>query len=773
MPEFRFATRLAVRRGVRLWIAGGTASGWIAACRRRLLGAKNRWNFGEIYRSTQDADLLVDGTPQDAEAIEKQLCRMFPYRRGNQCIWEVRPLRYPRGQKPAVLDDTESTWQHTDAQSLGAVELTDTPEGEPHVRDLRDWDSPTSSFLSYALLGRIRFLLSPRHKETQRYLRGDNPEIFAVIRYCSKRFQLGLTPSPEDEATLKAIVDDFDPYRDVATRYARTWLEHNGLKLLRNANDLVATIDFLERLGLRKKLFLAAGGFAAAASGDGLAYALTREPLRGFPVGRGEGPTAESLGIADVAHDTRDFGTFEAITGSSLDSPNVFQSRPVAGETSLYGGGFYVRIGEAGTRQTGYRLHFKLVPQAREHTDFVRVGPGTLLVKNREALRLVRPEFATDPDRWIALLEELPTDERDRGWRERFDRTLRGWLADRSRWPDGTVEKLEALMKRQLDLARPSATLLGYGARALPAESLAKIALRWVYHPTAARLLAETGGDKRLAGRLRVALGDDRAALGRLDQLARLLEARRRRIAATTVKNVLRIIDRAKHAMRSVDDLLLVVGERGPRGELFDGVAPIAEMLCRSDADARTLLGLVERGESVELWRRLLRQTTSMAHFMTRLRWGRQSGGRLTKDFTRVLTGVAVHVDRLSPTVGELRALRALCPDGRSWAAIYELAADRVRDVAEAAELAKAPGFESAGDPTRGVRLAALFAAVTSSRLRAWQKQVDENADVDVEFATALKAAVQKLPPPAPVTCRNLLIEGLRHALNGGARPAH
>jgi len=770
IPEFRFAARLAGRRKLRLWIAGGTAAGWLAACRQRLAGETKQLSFGELYRSTQDVDLLIDGTVEDAEALEKLLCRRFPYRRGNQCIWEVRPLRFARGEKPAALGDPESTMQHTDTLSLGAIELSPTPKGEPHVRDIRAWDSHLSPFLVDTAQRRIRFLRSPNHRETNRFLRGDNPEIFAVIRYCSKRFQLGLNPSPEDEALLREIVDAFDPYADVATQYAKTWMEHNGLKLLRNADDLEAAVAFLDRIGLRKKLFLAAGGFAAATRTDGLAYALTREPLPSFAVGTGDGATAESLGLSQVHHDTRDFETFEAITSSSLDSPNVFNSLPVPGETVIFGSGFYVRTGDAG-RQTGYRIRLELLPNAHEGADFARVGPDLLLVRNRAALRLVRPRFATDPDRWIALLEELPTSARDRGWRERFERTLRGWLASRRHWTEEAVDKLESLLARQLALPQPSATLLGYGARELPSDKLAKLAVQWAHHPSAARLLAEVSGDDRAIDRLRKALADNRPALQRLSEIGRLLDARRRRVAASHLRTVVRIVTRARSAMRSVDDLLLVLGERGPRGELFNAIAPIAEDLCHTNADASTLLGMVERGESPEVWRRLLRQTKTMSAFLQRLRWGRHSGGRLTPPFSRVLVSVASHLESLSPTLAELNTLRAQSPDARAWTVILSAVGDSVRDVVQFASLTDLDLPEAQSLAARHGRISATFLKISASRLRSWHRQVLAGAAVDAGFAKLLRWAVERLPAESTIGCRQLLLDGLKAALNGGVRP--
>jgi hypothetical protein len=767
VPEFRFATRLAERRGVRLWIAGGTAAGWLAACRRRLGGATEQWNFGELYRSTQDADLLVDGTVEDAEAIERFLCRQFPYRRGNQCIWEVRPLRYPRGKKPAALGDPESSRQHTDTQSLGAIELTATPADEPHVRDLRDWDAPESRFLVDATLGRIQFLRSPNHRDTERFRQRENPEIFAVIRYCSKRFQLGLTPSPGDEEALRALVDAFDPYADITTTYARNWLEHNGLKILRNANDLVETVAFLDRIGLRKKLFLAAGGFAAAAKRDGLAYALTREPLARFDVGLGDGPTAAELGLSRVAHDTLDFGTFEAITGSSLEVPNVFESEPVAGESLELGRGFYVRIGDEGSRQTGYRIRMELRPDAREGSDFVRLPNGELLVRNANALRLVRPTFESDPDRWIALLEELPTDARDRGWRERFERTLRGWLADRRRWTPETVAKLEGLMKRQLALPRPSATLLGYGIRALPQDRVTAIGRQWVRHPMAARLLAEIGGDSRVPGQLRAALADDPATLRRLSELHWILDARARRLRTSSVRSIVRIVNRVRPHLRSLDDLMLVLGERSPRGPLLDAVAHVAVPLCQSEDDVRTLLGLAERGESPELWRRFLRQTTSMRAFLRRLSWARRSRGRLVPVFSSVLVRVADHVEDLGPSRKEMLALRDLCPDDLTWQAIVDRTIEGEADVVEASALARPLG----GGAAPVARLVRLFRHVEGWRLRHWLRQIQEGAIVDAEFATTLAEVVAKLPPPEPKRCRNYLLDGIREGLKASGTP--
>ena len=68
---------------------------------------------------------------------------------------------------------------------------------------------------------------------------------------------------------------------------------------------------------------------------------MGQEPLRSKPLGEGDGPTAEALGLTEVAHETKTFLAYESITRSHKGEPNVLISRrDTPGDGALHGEGF-------------------------------------------------------------------------------------------------------------------------------------------------------------------------------------------------------------------------------------------------------------------------------------------------------------------------------------------------------------------------------------------------------------------------------------------------
>ena len=104
------------------------------------------YDYTEIYRSTQDMDLVMDGTAEQAEIFQQRLKQKFPYFEGNKETWEVRLLKKSNGNKEALLNNPDFLNQHSDSNSTGMIEITDSKE--PLVKDLRDWDSETPHFLA-------------------------------------------------------------------------------------------------------------------------------------------------------------------------------------------------------------------------------------------------------------------------------------------------------------------------------------------------------------------------------------------------------------------------------------------------------------------------------------------------------------------------------------------------------------------------------------------------------------------------------------------------
>lgn len=452
VPEFQFLQDQARRLGVRVWLFGGSAAAFSHYVLRDVEGGPGdraaasgtfSYRYARIFRVTQDADLVIDGPESAARALEAKLAAQFPHLLGNKkSAWEVRLLREDLGDKEAPLTNRNFREQHTDSHSTGMVEITDPPEGESVVRDVRDWGPNSGRFLDDVLARKLHFYFSPTHGETKRAAEGLNPPIFAVVRYFTKAFQYGLAMRPEDEPAIRAIVDAFDPARELTTPYAMRWLEHHGRKLFWHANDVEHAWDELERVGLRQKLMRDAGPHPSGS----LAWWLAKEPLRSLPVGRFVGPddrrramaegrpvgrTAAELGIRYVAHDTSDYLTYEILVSSWDGHPNAFISRrDVDGEAAAAGPALYARIGRVGGKFTNMTVHMELHPDAREGVDFVLDGTphegAQIRLLNRQALTVLREHLDWNVRDWLeAIRQETTPKEGEEGVRGRIRLELR------------------------------------------------------------------------------------------------------------------------------------------------------------------------------------------------------------------------------------------------------------------------------------------------------------------------------------------------------------
>ena len=179
-PEFQSVREVAQELGVRVWLFGGTASSFVHYAKEVLLNQKGlkklqsdrlNWDFTDIFRSTQDLDIVVDGSREKITQLQKILLKKYPFFLGSKTAWEVRSLRDPSGTpgkfdyKEALLDDLNFTNQNTDSHSLAMVEVTQSKD--PVVRDLKHWDSPQgqyfkSQFLSDAIKGEITYYRNPK-----------------------------------------------------------------------------------------------------------------------------------------------------------------------------------------------------------------------------------------------------------------------------------------------------------------------------------------------------------------------------------------------------------------------------------------------------------------------------------------------------------------------------------------------------------------------------------------------------------------------------------
>ena len=422
VEEFRDIREFCSSRKMRVWIFGGTAATFGHYVRwdlERQAGDKtyeqNRFDFhySNIFRSNQDLDLVTDGSKEDQEALIEFLKRKFPYVQGSKDKWEVRLLKETQGDKEALLGNPDFLNQHTDSNSTGMIEITKAPAHEAVARDLRHWDSHDSDFLKDLAQGTIHYYFSDLHDTTSRVKAGNNPEILSVIRLLIKIAQFDLELNDRDRKLAIAAIQRFKPDAKEYSSYVRGWIEKNGKKLFQNAVDIEKTWNLIDELGLRKKLIEFSGKEKEEMS---LAWWLSKEPLRSYPLGQGPGKeragkTAEELGLDILAHGTSDFPAFESITMSKQGVPNVFISRQNStGEAAAYGNGFYTRRGKTGAGHSHFTIRFKIDPHAVEGKDFFLAHGGDFVViLNRNAITVLPETLNVSIVDWFKMIESGKT----------------------------------------------------------------------------------------------------------------------------------------------------------------------------------------------------------------------------------------------------------------------------------------------------------------------------------------------------------------------------
>ncbi len=447
VPEFQFIREEASRLGVRAWLFGGTAAGFGHYVKWDLLREKGDprfqpdrfdYDYTNIYRSTQDLDIVIDGPPEKAQQLQSLLAKNYPHLQGSKSAWEVRLLREDMGEKQALLFNPDFLNQHTDSNSTGMIELTPPPRGEPVARDLRDWNAHAPHFLKDLHEGSLHYYFSPSHEATKFAREGRNPPILSAIRYLTKAFQYELKLRPEDLAQIKQVIAQYDPGAKVSN-YVSEWIEWNGRKLIQNAVNIEYAVKTLDELGLRSKL--RARGDPREV--DSLAWWMNKEPLRTEPLGT-TGRTAREIfeqkgwskpgGPLVVAHETRNFLAYESITRAHTGDPNVLTSRDGAvGEAAVHGNGFYTRVGREGARGTGLTIRFTLAPEAREGTDFVLGKDDAqeyVILRNKRAIRVIPESLNLGVVEYFEMLaQHHQFASSDRGILEKLKRRLQARAA--------------------------------------------------------------------------------------------------------------------------------------------------------------------------------------------------------------------------------------------------------------------------------------------------------------------------------------------------------
>ena len=402
VTEFTYLIDKAKEHNVKVWLFGGTASTFAHYVKESTLydnglgeynglffqeNEKGQRSFLDIYRPTQDLDIVADGALEDIKAFESDVVNKLPSVRGDRDGWEVRPLRESKGSKMALLGNFDFLNQHTDSHSVGMIALNP-DKTEMTVRDLFHWDSKNPPFLQDVLAGRLRYYHSDRHHETSRFQKGMNPEIIPVIRYFIKLFQHELTMGDGDLENLTKVISEFNP-QELPGGYVKGWMKHNVPKLFLHSQNVEYAWNTLEEVGLRKKL-LKIGDVNQEKSA---AWWMSKEPLRSFEVGLGSGKTAKELGIEEIYHRTPDFFVWTVITRSKKGTANVFQSRDhIEGESAVYGQGLYTGISKKLNFYGKYIITIELNPMAREGSDFT-FREGEVVIQNKNALKVIPEKF--------------------------------------------------------------------------------------------------------------------------------------------------------------------------------------------------------------------------------------------------------------------------------------------------------------------------------------------------------------------------------------------
>ena len=400
IPEFVKIVEEAKKRGLDIWLFGGTASSFAHYVKDSILfkrgideyysehfqeDPKGNLDYTDIFRPTQDMDIVADGDLKEIEEFAKHISSLYPHLKGSKRRWEVRPLREGHRDKQALLHNPDFLNQNTDSHSVGLISLNPNVSIGEVVRDLYDWDALYPSFLQDVLAGELHYYYNPQHKTTSRYIEGKNPEIFSVIRYYIKLFQHRLSPALEDSENIRRVIQETDWKEIQPEGYIAHWLRENVPKLFLHAQDVEYAANVLEDSGLKEKL-LQMGKIDQVGEP---AWWANKEPLRSFEVGKGDGKSAKELEIETVAHDTKDFFLWTVITRSRKGEPNVLISRKdIAGENAIHGPGFYTVKNNRRGIGNGFSIRFKVHPQAREGSDF-RTEGNYVIITNKNAISVI------------------------------------------------------------------------------------------------------------------------------------------------------------------------------------------------------------------------------------------------------------------------------------------------------------------------------------------------------------------------------------------------
>lgn len=407
--ELVFIRQMLDELKIRGWLLGGSTYSYGNFIRDLMLAensgealpdafqkdANGYFRLRNMIRTSQDIDLVIDGSESDKEILEHYLKDQYPYRlarflespnsAAGDSAWEVRLLKEEAGHKIALFNNPEFLNIHNDSGSTGIFEITDPPKGEPYVRDLLDWENTGNAFVQNLHGGTLQYFYNENHNATKRAQKGKNPELFSVIRYLTKAFHRNLEIPDTEWRIQQRIVDKFRGVWELHVPYGVDRLRRLAIKMLVNAADIETAWKFIDGVGLRKKL--------KEIGGEGkysLSHWMSKRPLFSRALGQAVGEdskTAQELGLTEVFFPIREPWEYECLLHALPGRANVFSDHKIQQRKSVLHAVFVALKDRSTEDQLWVRM--QLNPSARLNSDFF-IHPEGLSVVNKNALTVPR-----------------------------------------------------------------------------------------------------------------------------------------------------------------------------------------------------------------------------------------------------------------------------------------------------------------------------------------------------------------------------------------------
>lgn len=421
VEEFMFIKAWAEVHQRRVYLFGGSATAFCVYTRwfkefqngsPRFSADKFNFALPNIYHSNQDIDILIDGSTSEAEELQRQLQKRYPYEKvaGGKVIsvWEVRPLRHSIDMKADILDNNDFQNQNTDSNSTGLVEITNPPSDRSRIQDLRRAFDGEGRFFQDVVNGQITYYHTRQHETTTR-AKASNPILISAVRFLIKLFEYDLKTDEISLDRVAKIIKSADIEKITTQRGARRWLEKNAAKLLNNAVNVEAADKVLKKLGLTTKL----ADVGEKNDPQSMNQLLKLTPLPSLPINSGPGQdaslTAATLGVSRVYLKVSDFLTFERLRSATVGAPNIL----VYPQRKLYGPdrpAVAVSV-QPENNLNGIWVALDVNPNALRGKDFEISSKNSVNVFNRSALTVAPESLVIPREKFIEFVSSNADEE--------------------------------------------------------------------------------------------------------------------------------------------------------------------------------------------------------------------------------------------------------------------------------------------------------------------------------------------------------------------------